>query len=387
MCVITIVEGPRRPTEVEIKAMWDSNKYGGGLAFREKGGVSWEKALSLEQMQKRNTELPFPYVLHFRIPSSGGDTTQLCHPFPVTRTVSLDFKGHTKGEVLFHNGTWSEWHSQSKQWLAASMGKIKALPGPWSDSRAMAFWAYHFGDQIFEVPELWGIREKVVLFTPSGEIKVYGEGWSEVDGLVVSNEGWCFRVPWQSGAEEKGRWQKARDEMEDKDNKGNKGEDPGFSDGDHLNPPHHTLPNRPLLVKGPNHKRLELVRIDERLPEAYRPEMKAGATQSSIHPFHLVRQKWETAMVSDICWMEGDGPESKPSKGEIKRLRKDFYILCREHPAMANVWFKEFNPKESVNNWVWRKNTDLYKTMNAWDIFEFQRRKQGKDSELPPSVN
>jgi hypothetical protein len=131
------------------------------------------------------------------------------------------------------------------------------------------------------------------------------------------------------------------------------------------------------------------VRIDERLPAAYRqnPEVKAEVAQPGIHPFHVVRQKWETSMIADICWMEGDGPETKPSKAEIKRLRKDFYILCREHPAMANVWFKEFNPQESVNNWKWRKDTDLFKTLNAWDIFEFQRRKHGNASELPPTVN
>lgn len=185
MCVIAIVTDPnRRPSVEELCAMHDANNQGAGLAWRDKGLVKWEKGLGLQQVLEKIHHLPTPYVVHFRIASVGDALKRLTHPFPVTAQAQLDLAGQGKHQVLFHNGTWSEWRKFSLSMVAQTGGKVKIPLDKWSDSRAMAFLAHHFGLGILEL-----IDEKIVCLGPGeDDLDIFGSGWSNFNGYIVSNK-------------------------------------------------------------------------------------------------------------------------------------------------------------------------------------------------------
>lgn len=189
MCVIAIVEDCVRPNQREVEAMYEQNSHGAGVAWRHEGRVHWMKGLSLADILELNATLPLPYVMHFRIPSCGGEDKRLNHPFVIDSEAGTDLTGSTDGYVLFHNGHWSSYDREMKDALYRS--RLKAPVGPWSDTRVMAFLAGNFGLGILDF-----IDEKLVAFGPD-DIKVYGKesDWSYHDGqFLVSNKFWDWRL-------------------------------------------------------------------------------------------------------------------------------------------------------------------------------------------------
>lgn len=192
MCVIAIAE-KTRPTPEQVAAMFEQNSDGCGFAWREKKGnetrVKWEKGLfNLETAQKLCAELPLPFIAHFRIQTVGGKRAALCHPFPVLKEVPLDLKGSTNGFVLFHNGHWNSWRNSVLEAVWKTGFKIPS--GKWSDSRAMAWSAAHFGVAILEF-----IDEKSVVISPD-KIELTGKDWNDLDekGIWFSNTNWVHRL-------------------------------------------------------------------------------------------------------------------------------------------------------------------------------------------------
>lgn len=185
MCVIAIVDNAR-PSSDMVRAFWDENPNGGGVAWQERcedGSklVQWRKGLSLQSMQDFALTLPTPFVLHFRIPSVGGSLAELTHPFPLDEYDAGQLTGSNEAGVLFHNGTWVDW---KKHLIALCIGNGIPLPdGVWSDTRAMAFVASHIGVNVLEL-----IDEKVVVMLPD-DIRTFGY-WTKEDGIYVSNTHW-----------------------------------------------------------------------------------------------------------------------------------------------------------------------------------------------------
>lgn len=188
MCVIAVAAKERCSPEMVAK-MFQANQHGAGIAWRDKdekgvGTVAWKKGLDLEEVTELCAQVPLPYVAHFRIPSCGGPSLFLTHPFPIQKDVPLELEGSTKGNVLFHNGHWTAWKTTM---LDASIRGNGKLPlGKWSDSRAMAWMAAHYGIGMLEF-----IDEKAVVFGPI-ELELFGSGtWGKAsEGIWVSNKGW-----------------------------------------------------------------------------------------------------------------------------------------------------------------------------------------------------
>lgn len=206
LCVIAVCDD-KRPTADIVKAMFETNSAGAGIAWRAGDSVEdvedivsgttrqrlvnprviWRKGLDLKGVQELCASVPLPFVVHFRIPTAGGTTPLLTHPFPVTNEVALDLKGEIKGYVLFHNGHWSSWKQASLE-TALKMG-IKIPSGKWSDSRAMAWAASLYGPGVLDM-----IDEKSVLFGPDN-VEICGSGWKREMDLWVSNDHWVGKVP------------------------------------------------------------------------------------------------------------------------------------------------------------------------------------------------
>lgn len=203
MCVIAAIEKVRL-SEDQVRAMWEANKFGGGVAWRAKSDITnldvvkWKKGLDLDDMIKLNNELPMPYVLHFRVPSNDTSHSSLaCHPFAINDDASFDWEGETSGSVLFHNGFWADWRNKIQN--IAINGFVLIPSGPWSDSRGLAWAANHLGLGFLEM-----VNEKaVVLGAGEGDLELFGS-WNAIKNpdssgseheVLVSNKGWERNLP------------------------------------------------------------------------------------------------------------------------------------------------------------------------------------------------
>lgn len=188
MCVIFVIQ-KTRPTDQMVKDAWARNDQGGGVAWREKktGNVIWKKGLNQDEMRGMCAALPLPFVAHFRIASANlSKSFELNHPFPVRDDVSVALEGRTKGAVLFHNGTWTEWQRITLE-TAVRMGK-KLPVGKWSDTRAMAFCANAYGPGFLDF-----LKERSVYFSPTELNITIGDGWKKVNDVWCSND-WFMPV-------------------------------------------------------------------------------------------------------------------------------------------------------------------------------------------------
>ena len=174
----------------ETPASWEfeyANKInpdGIGIAWIGPSGMmQWHKGLGLLDLQALVPHVPKPYVVHFRIATSGGVSPELCHPFPISRNVTTEVEGRAK-RVIFHNGILMDWKELLTKSLIATGRRLPL--GPWSDTRAMAFLAHHYGEEILNL-----LDEKIVMLSSKG-LKFFGNGWFEKDGCSYSNDLLCF---------------------------------------------------------------------------------------------------------------------------------------------------------------------------------------------------
>lgn len=182
MCVAIVVPRNVKPPSKEVLAQCEAaNKDGGGIAWWTPQGIQFAKGLKLQEILKIMEMISAPMFIHFRISTVGGSVAELCHPFPVSKRASLMLSGRTSS-VLMHNGHWSAWEDV----LLRHLDKGSKMPdGPWSDTRAMAYMAAHYGPNVIRL-----IKEKVAVMHSDGEITTYGYGWKEIDGCYFSNENW-----------------------------------------------------------------------------------------------------------------------------------------------------------------------------------------------------
>lgn len=179
MCVILVCE-KQKPNFKTIKACYNSNKDGMGIAFLRKGQVHWAKGIEKPEDINNLVELVKPpFVLHFRISTVGGNSKLLTHPFPIMNSAKLALWGRTKSGVLFHNGHWSDWEERL---FDIVMRGYKLPKGEWSDSRAIAWLTAKFGEQMLSLIP----AQKIAILSPSG-VKTYGVGWIKKDGILYSN--------------------------------------------------------------------------------------------------------------------------------------------------------------------------------------------------------
>jgi hypothetical protein len=179
MCVIVWCKD--RPLAAdELKAAWEANPDGAGLAWAEAGSVQIRKGFmtlrELERFYKRFARDFKPHVIHFRLATSGWECPELCHPFLVAPDSPLVTDGAVNVPVLFHNGHWGGL-TYSDEALAA----VRRFAGPYSDSRVLAALAARGR---LPKPTTYG---KVAILRPSGRMKLIGDGWLRDGGLVCSN--------------------------------------------------------------------------------------------------------------------------------------------------------------------------------------------------------
>lgn len=181
MCVIAVYENnyPEPEDLINMEAM---NQHFGGIAWRKDGKIEYRKGINAKEMTIliKEEKIKLPFIVHFRIASIGEVSKELNHPFPISENVDNALSGNCD-EVLFHNGTWSDYTKYLSN--TCMMKGIKAPNGKISDSRIMAWLSYHYGYNFLGA--VIDDNSKVVIFTPSEIIK-FGK-WHEFKKESVSN--------------------------------------------------------------------------------------------------------------------------------------------------------------------------------------------------------
>ena len=206
MCVIICIDDGNFPSKKTLKSAEDMNSHGGSIAWLNKDGTkSYKKGIKAKEITKIiNTKL-IPKgvntaIIHFRIASVGGVKKDLNHPFEISSSVTLNMENmNTQKDLLFHNGTWTEYTDVLVDYLRTSK-KYNTIPrGNYSDSRIMAYLAHKMGvKKMARKVTGWN---KIAVLTSKGIVK-YGEGWCKYKGNACSNNYFIPAKPinaWESG--------------------------------------------------------------------------------------------------------------------------------------------------------------------------------------------
>lgn len=205
MCVAIHV--PREATPPTLNTLLDceiENPHGGGIAYPTFHGVQWHKGLTAKQLHRYAQEhAGKPMLIHFRIATAGTISKELCHPFPITRKVSLALNG-TANSVLIHNGHWFSWDD----FLPRGARKRE-----WTDTRVMAQLAHFHG-----IDALRNTGQRIAILRRDGATTLLGD-WRQLDGVFYSNFLWRdrFECPFEyrPGKQEPAVKPRSADEWQD----------------------------------------------------------------------------------------------------------------------------------------------------------------------------
>jgi len=191
MCVIICVEDGEYPSKKTLKNAESVNPHGGSIAWLNKDGTkSYKKGIKSKEIHNIINKKLIPQgietaIIHFRIASIGGIKKKLCHPFEISGKVELNMENmNTTKDLLFHNGTWSEYEEALIEYLKSAKTPQLIPRGEYSDSRIMAYLASKIGYKaIAKQVKGW---DKVAILTDKG-IKRYGSNWCDVKNNKCSN--------------------------------------------------------------------------------------------------------------------------------------------------------------------------------------------------------
>ena len=194
MCVI-IAKNPEDnyPSLDTLKSAELLNSHGGSIAWLNKNGSkSYRKGIKAtkihniieKQLKPKGIDTA---LIHFRIASVGSVNKKLCHPFECTRQSELRLSAdNIKHDLLFHNGTWSEFADVFIEEVGKRNEPFKLSGGEYSDSRIMAILTAMTGHH-GKMAKLVTGWNKIAILTSKGIVK-YGTGWITHDGNQCSND-------------------------------------------------------------------------------------------------------------------------------------------------------------------------------------------------------
>ena len=189
MCIIAIKPlGVQIPDNETIENMWYNNPDGAGFMYPRDGMVQIKKGYmtlkhfkkALKSLKKEIDIINTPIVFHFRIGTSGGNTPENTHPFPVTEHLSVLQKLQCKSPLaVAHNGiiqieTSREDISDTMEYIISQLGPLYQLKKDFYRCEAGKRLIYNF------------IQSKMVFLDGQGRVETIGK-FIENDGILYSN--------------------------------------------------------------------------------------------------------------------------------------------------------------------------------------------------------
>jgi hypothetical protein len=192
MCVIICIEDGKYPSKSTLEDAESMNCHGGSIAWLDKQGRKYyQKGIKAKAITKIIKKQLKPKgiktaIIHFRIASVGNVNKKLCHPFEITSRVDLNLSGERMTtDLLFHNGTWTEYAEEMLVFLGKHSKPMTIPYGEFSDSRVMAYLAKRMG--VKKMAKLVTGWNKIAVLTSDG-INRYGTGWVKHKGNTCSND-------------------------------------------------------------------------------------------------------------------------------------------------------------------------------------------------------
>ena len=192
MCVIICIEDGKYPSKSTLEDAESMNSHGGSIAWLDKQGRKYyQKGIKAKAITKIINKQLKPKgiktaIIHFRIASVGNVNKKLCHPFEITSRVDLNLSGERMTtDLLFHNGTWTEYAEEMLVFLGKHSKPMTIPYGEFSDSRVMAYLAKRMG--VKKMAKLVTGWNKIAVLTSEG-INRYGTGWVKHKGNTCSND-------------------------------------------------------------------------------------------------------------------------------------------------------------------------------------------------------
>jgi hypothetical protein len=192
MCVIICIEDGKYPSKSTLEDAESMNSHGGSIAWLDRNGrKNYQKGIKAKSIMKIINKQLKPRgietaIIHFRIASVGTVNKALCHPFEITNRVELNLTGKSmSADLLFHNGTWSEYAEEMLAYMGEQHKPVTIPYGEFSDSRVMAYLAKRMG--VKKMAKLVTGWNKIAVLTSTG-IKRYGTGWVDFKGNKCSND-------------------------------------------------------------------------------------------------------------------------------------------------------------------------------------------------------
>jgi len=191
MCVIAVSVKGKKFSKEDLKRMWNANPHGAGLAWIDGSQVNVIKGLmTFDCLLEAYENVPEGaiHALHFRLRSAGEILPQLTHPFRIDAIDKQELR-YTARQVLFHNGTVSDWRSLYFAVLSLlrkrDREKVLSMESV-SDTYVVALAVHKFGHQILKHLDIGG---RWLIFGP--EPVFYGS-WDDDkrNGFKFSNLSW-----------------------------------------------------------------------------------------------------------------------------------------------------------------------------------------------------
>lgn len=194
MCIIAIKPaGTKLPEEKIIERMWNNNDDGAGMMYPSAGKVQIDKGYmtydafkgALEKLSKSIDTTATPIILHFRIGTSGGNTPENTHPFPICESLGALKKLRIKTTLgVAHNGMIDiiprkKEMSDTMEYIISQLAPLQALKRD--------FYKDNNGQKL--VYNATG--SKLAFLDGQGHIETVGK-FLEDDGILYSNDSYKY---------------------------------------------------------------------------------------------------------------------------------------------------------------------------------------------------
>ena len=204
MCVVVVSPaGVAVPSRDTLAKCFRANPDGAGLMYAEDGFVHVRKGLMTpEAVYAALAAVPdskaLPVVIHFRIGTQGGNTPEMCHPFPITKSdEGLRARSARCTVGLAHNGilplTCQKGATESDTYLFVRDYAALVIRGA----------DYHKDADAVKLLERLTAGSRVALLGADGHIELLGHFTERGDGCWYSNLTWAYYADESWGF---GRW-------------------------------------------------------------------------------------------------------------------------------------------------------------------------------------
>ncbi|MBQ3339812.1 MAG: hypothetical protein IJG82_09535 [Atopobiaceae bacterium] len=191
MCIILTCKPNTRPSSDLVANCFYNNPDGAGIMWVENGRVQTSKGyMSEDALEKAIASVPkeSPLVIHMRIATSGGVSAGTCHPFPVSKSLTVLHAENTECDAaVAHNGVIKGMHTNAKLGVSDTVTFVSdVIARMWRRDNKVT-------RKMKRRISAAAPNNRFAILTKSGNVYRIGDGWESVSpGIEASNSSWRY---------------------------------------------------------------------------------------------------------------------------------------------------------------------------------------------------